>query len=691
MKRRCYLMRTILAICLIYYSPESFGQSSELLRLEQIDKKISSRLYALIKISKEWNAPSPIALSEEMLRVVSDAAVLINDPANPVTLPDEILRNQEYKIIDYENRYYQIETSSGQRGWLSELYVEKFGVVKDEGKLDLSIPPGSTKALLLSLANETYSTLLNEYELAGKIKKVASTSNTKVQSLYKSIDRKKALADAVFLRNFQGYETSSDITKGAIERLSVNGQLALGTSSFSRSYSEFDNNKSKAGNTNVDLKLSYMLTAESKITLEGGRRKEALQSIYSNGFAGLGFHHNSTRRSFRTGLKYNNYNDEFRALNDYKRISLFADLKEKVSENIDLGFRYQYLNNAFANRITSNYSRHAVEFNSKFNAGLNSNIRFVANADFSHSETSFFKYSRIKPQLNFETKGMDKKSNKIIAYAELFTFDLVPLRSNNKYYIGLRKTKAGEKENSTRSTTSAFLFRQFPNNPITNFYQVNFGKGYNSYSQGNKNLNTQLVARYFPDNQNFSHADLHLDYQSNSKTYYSITSNFRYWYPGETNYLTTDLYAKVGIKVKTFSISPLIGLHNNIDLRAEKITLKSDKNNLRAGLEARGEVLIAKVLRWSFRGAYEYGFVNNASVESIGSLGEIVFGEIIQRNPNSLQLQTDLSAKVHKSTELFSSFRYFTFNTDLSSEFTRTPVIGNDRVTAQLGLRFRYN
>jgi hypothetical protein len=120
-----------------------------------------------------------------------------------------------------------------------------------------------------------------------------------------------------------------------------------------------------------------------------------------------------------------------------------------------------------------------------------------------------------------------------------------------------------------------------------------------------------------------------MDYENNSTAYYSFTGNIRYWFPGDQNFITTDLYGKVGFKFKTFSLSPTIGIHDNTDLKVAEFSLKSDQNNIRGSLEARGNVIIAKLARWTFMVAYEYGFVYNAKVETFDGLGEIVFGKIL--------------------------------------------------------------
>lgn len=682
------LVSLAIVLLLFFVSRAAWSQSENADALNLIQKKISTRLYTLLKLSEQWRGDEMGDQVKDKIRVVSQSAILINDPANPVTLPDEILQNQEYDILDYQNRYYQIETASGQRGWLSELYVERFSVKSGDSGLGLSLPAGSKKAALINMANETYASILQLYQSAEKL---AKESGDLTSAAFKAIQQKKRYADLLFARDFEGFLVEEDVDSQIAQRVSVNGRLAFGTSSFNRSFASSADELQKTGNTDLGLQFAYQLNAKSALTLEGGTRKEALQSIYRNSYGGAGYRFSSDGRMLNAGVKLNSYKDDFREINNYQRLNLFANAREELSENLSLSLRYQLLNNRFDNRVENNYTRHALSFGALVNTGVNQTVNIEANADLSNSATSYFDYSRYKPQITFQSRSELGKSRTITAYAEIFQFNLVPLRSNNKYFFGMKGSKPGSNSGSSGTSEFAFLYRQFPNNARTDFYQMNIGKGFRAYGSGNKQLNTQLVARYFPNNQDFSHADLNMNYQSNSKTYYSFTGNIRYWYPGAANFITTDLYAKVGVKVKTFSISPLLGLHNNIDLKADEFTLKNDKNSLRAGLEVRGELLIAQILRWKMRGAYEYGFVNNAAVESINNVGEIVFGEIYQRNPTSLQLQTDLSAKVMRQTEVFGTMRYFTYNTDLTSQFTRTPVLGNDRFTAQIGLRFSYN
>ncbi|KPM48301.1 hypothetical protein [Jiulongibacter sediminis] len=673
---------------LFFVSVIAPAQSEKSDALVSIQKKINTRLYTMLKLSEQWHGETPDVLQEDKIRIISQSAVLINDPANPVPLPDEILQNQEYEILDYQNRYYQIETTSGQRGWLSELYVERFAESAGANDLGISLPSGSKKAALLGMANETYASIIQLYESAEKLAKDTDDGNSEV---FKAIQQKKRYSDLLYARDFEGFLVEEKVDSQIAQRVSVNGRLAFGTSSFNRSFASSADELQKTGNTDLGLQLAYKLNSNSALTLEGGTRKEALQSIYRNSYGGAGYRFSSDGRTLNAGLKLNNYKDDFREINNYQRLNLFANAREELSENLSLSLRYQLLNNRFNNRVENNYTRHALSFGALMNTGVNQSLNIEANADLSNSSTSYFDYNRYKPQITYQSGNELGKSRNITAYAEVFQFNLVPLRSNNKYFFGMRGSKPGNNAGTSNTSEFAFLYRQFPNNARTDFYQINLGKGFRAYGSGNKQLNTQLVARYFPNNQDFSHADLHMNYQSNSKTYYSFTGNIRYWYPGATNFITTDIYAKVGVKVQSFSISPLLGLHNNLDLKADEISLKNDKNSLRAGLEVRGELLIAQILRWKMRGAYEYGFVNNAAVESINNVGEIVFGEIYQRNPTSLQLQTDLSAKVMRQTEVFGTLRYFTYNTDLTSQFTRTPVLGNDRFTAQLGLRFGYN
>jgi hypothetical protein len=111
--------------------------------------------------------------------------------------------------------------------------------------------------------------------------------------------------------------------------------------------------------------MKYQFEPQNRLSLDIGKRQESLQRVYSNGFVGIGFNRNTNKTQMGVNARFNSYDDKFRAINSYKRISLNANVRQELSEKVDMYYRCNLLNNDFENKKESNYSRHAVKIISR--------------------------------------------------------------------------------------------------------------------------------------------------------------------------------------------------------------------------------------------------------------------------------------------------------------------------------------
>ena len=676
----------------VYSSEDSLSKEFKFLQ-ESFDK-INRELYLLAEFAGRIGEVPSRTRTIEMARIRNQSCTFIEDLETMQSSPELVNINTEYEILKFEQRHYQLKYSEDLKLWIPEQCVDKFFAEKDLTDFDLMLSTDVNANL--RLARISYQSIEQVYEQVlifkrSKIDKLPDDSSKKLLLLshFEKIRRKKANADSIYDYYVYAYEAEEFRQLKFYEKLSLTADLSFGSSRFRTHFSEFLRDEAKAGNTDIGIRGTYNLDASSRISFALSHRAESLQTSYKNTIAQASYIANQEKLDYSLTASYNIYKDEFRDINSYDRMNVsgraIQDLGSKVKMFYDLGFtNYNYkVNNDF------DYTRESLGIRSQIQSGNNKIFEIGAIANASQSVLSTYEFIHLKPKLKFISQKING-SSQLQVFAERYDFKNVPQRSSDKLFIGINSQKSLSSGLNKSFEMHAFA-RVFPEGPQNDFYQFLIGTSRNSYSTKIQQSRSQLSLRYFPNNENFSHADYSFDYGTYSRFYSAVNGNIRYWYPDETQFISTDIYLKFGLQFNNFSIGPLVGVHSNIDLNASDISFRSDKNNYRVGAEAQGNFYIENRYRLNFRAAYDYGFNYNSTVDNVSEFGEIMYGELLERHPTSIQVNADFSTPIRENLEFISSVQFYQLETDIRPELSINPIIQRDRLSFKLGLRLRYN
>lgn len=679
----------------IQYSA-SDSTSKEYKYIKSIFNTINNNVYLLADIAQnlDLNPEQNNTRTVEKLRIRHNNCTLLENPENQLVSPEPIDLNVEYKILKYENRHYQIRYSDDIKLWVHEECADKFASEEQVSDIEMLFKVNINNQI--EVAKIALETIEENYQKAQvfkkqKVDKLPDESSLKalLKVQLEKIENKRKDAKAIYdYYIFDKQQTV--IPKLAFhKRLSLVTEMAFGSSKFRTHYSEFLRDESKAGNTDISVRGSYQIKANSRVNFNLGHRAESLQTSYKNTQLGATYLSEYKNLKYAVTGSFNSYKDEFRGINSYDRINLSGRASQNLGDNIKMAYNLGITNYNYKVDNQYDFTRMFADVRSALGKTSSKNIELRLRADASKSDLSSNNYLHLMPEVNFKSRTA-RGSSTITVFGERFDFDDIPQRSSDKLFLGYEKQAQGLDGKNKTMRVHAYA-RVFPEADQNNFYQFLIGSSNNQYGDTYKTKRSQLSLRYFPNNLNFSHADYNFEYGNYKRFYSVVNGNIRYWYPDETSFVSTDIYLKVGYQGDNLRIGPLLGIHNNTDLKASEISAKSDKNVYRVGAEAQGNYIIESIYRVNFRVAYDYGFNYNATVTTVSDLGEIMYGELVERHPTTIQVDADVAAPVHEKIDLFARVNYYKLDTDISSNLSVNPIIQRDRVSILIGFRLRYN
>ena len=696
---------TLLAITL--FAIDGFSQTSqnytredslsqEYKFLKDLYDDVNENLYLIADIAENLDLTPEESMfkSVEKIRINVEGCSFVENVENLQTSPEPVLLGEEYTIVDYRNQHYQIKYSEDQKLWIAEPCVEKF--VAQERYSDVEMLFRININNNIKIARIAYNTIKDKQKKAAifkktKIDKLADGTSKKALLLdtYARLEEKISYADAIFSYYIEDIEQNQIPKLEFHKRLSLVSELSFGSSKFQTHYSEFLKDESKAGNTDVSLRGSYILNAKSKVNFNLAHRAESLQTSYKNTQLSGNYIASTDKINYSVSAAFNAYKDEFRDINSYDRINLSARATQQVADKLTMHYNVGLTNYNYKVDDNFDFMRQNADVRAVIGSGTNTGLQLRLQADASQSDLSTNNYIHLAPEIKI-SKNTVKGTTDITMFAERFDFQDIPQRSSDKLFLGVINRRTTLDGTNKMFEIHGFA-RVFPEGELNDFYQLLIGGTSNSYGESLKMKRSQLSLRYFPNNVNFSHADYFFDYGNYGRFYSAVNGNIRYWYPDETSFVSTDIYLKAGVQMENIRIGPVLGVHNNTDLKDSDVSFKSDKNNYRVGAEAQGNYVFAEIYRLDFRAAYEYGFNYNATVTSVSEFGEIIYGELVERHPSTIQLRADFSAPVHEKLELIANVQYYKLDTDITNTLSVNPIIGRDRLSFRIGLRMRYN
>jgi len=670
--------------------------SKEYVFLKEVYDKVNENLYLIADIAEnlELNPEETQLKTVEKVRINSEGCSFVESIENRTPSPEVVMLGESYTVKDYRNQHYEIKYSDDLSLWISEDCVEKY--VDKEPYSDLELIFRININNNIKIARIAYNTVQDKSRQAALFKKSTidklpddSSRKKLLLELYDRLQGKISNAEAIFDYYIIDLEERTLAQLKFHKKLSLVSELSFGSSKFQTYYTEFLKDEAKAGNTDIKLRGTYILNEKSKLGFNLLHRAESLQTSYKNTQLAANYSSQTDKLNYTLSAAFNAYKDEFRDINSYDRINISARANQELGDKLNMYYNVGLTNYNYKVDDNFDFMREYADIRAVFNTGVKTDfeLRFQGNA--SQSDLSTNDYIHLAPGFTIRTNSV-KGTTDLTVFAERFDFADIPQRSSDKLFVGVinRKTKL---DGTNKMFEIHGFMRVFPESELNDFYQFLIGGSSNNYGKRLTMKRSQLSMRYFPNNLNFSHADYHFDYGTYGRFYSAVNGNIRYWYPDETSFISTDIYLKAGVQLDNIRIGPVLGVHNNTDIKASDISVKSDKNNYRLGAEAQGNYVFAGLYRLDFRAAYDYGFNYNSTVESVSEFGEIMYGELVERHPTTLQVNADFAAPVHEKIEFIASLQYYKLTTDITTELSVNPIIQRDRLSFRIGIRMRYN
>jgi hypothetical protein len=310
---------------------------------------------------------------------------------------------------------------------------------------------------------------------------------------------------------------------------------------------------------------------------------------------------------------------------------------------------------------------------------------------FESSDSAFRSFRQLEPRVRYERR---RNGNRLIlrgAYASL-EYDELDLRSFRRLDLRLQRITSGGRHRSELG----LIRKSFPGNAAGNYLQFRGRWAARSGGLSGKHFSVTGLTRLYSERSENSHSELRLDLGGQSSSFYNSTSLYgRFWHDtgseggGPARSHVVDVNEKLGIIVGGLRIGPALGLHALLSSAEGESTFERDGNLVRLGGSAEGDLRFGSRATLSLSAGYEYGFVYSEEFAVDPATGAVTVGEVSRRHPTTLQIAANVRAPLTDRVELIGLVRYYKIKADTSQETSLTPVTSNNRLTFQVGLRFR--
>ncbi len=602
--------------------------------------------------------------------------------------------NEEFKIISHDDNYYHIELGDGRDGWIHEscgqIITETIEQKKSGSKL-----ADSDIGKYLDFSEAVYLKIEENMIIADRI--VKKNDINKSDKSYSNILKYHSEARSIYNKYLKDRKKYIVENFPLEKRISGSTEFLVGKSNHNQEYldgiiTEFDE-----GNRDFAFAGDFIINKSTQVNVLFNSKSEVLQTPYKTKNYGVGFNFSGINKLLlTTNINFNSYNDALTANNDYGRFHFNANVKHQLSPKSNFIYHYSFLKNNYEMGDSGDYSNQKLSAIANLKLNEISKLVLSMLANFENSDSEYHKFSNLMPSLSLQRKIGDKRTDLNFRF-ENITFEDLELRDYNRiilsYLINNRKI------NKRKTTDLSASMKSFPNNDISNYYQLKGKFGSSTIGEKNKRKSLSLYTNVYPNATDNSFTDFRYDYNVISKTFYNLSAYYRLWhniFVSDSDSVSSaspsivDLSGKFGFKVGPIRIGPTIGLHAILDFDEDEI-FKRDGNLFRLGGVAEGTILLPKMINVSLMAAYDYGSVYNEELTIASSTGEITIGELQERHPTTIQISSTISAPLIHNLELIGRINYYKINTDLDETLSINPIKFTKQMSFQLGIRYRYN
>lgn len=672
----------------------AISASEELINLE---KKVRAESIALNSLIKKVHPDYTEALESvniTKLKIVSNQCRVretIQRSSQSLYSPTI---NEEFKIIDHDDNYYHIELGDGRDGWIHESCGQKITETVEQKKTG-SLLSDSDIGKYLDFSEEIFSKIEDNKILADRI--VEKNNIKKSNSSYKKINKYYSLAVGIhnkYLKNRKAYIVDNFPFE---KRFSGSTELLLGKSNHHQNYLDGIKTEFDEGNRDFAILGGFIINKSSQVNVSFTSKSEVLQTPYKTKNYGIGFSFSGIKKLLlNTNLNFNSYDDEISLNNDYSRFQFNVNAKHQLSSKTNFNYNYSFLNNNYKIGDETDYSNQKLSAIANLKLNAISKLVISIFASFENSDSEYHKFSSLLPSISIQRKIGDRRTNLKFRYENL-VFEDLELRDYNRmvlsYLISNRDI------NKRKTTDFALSSKTFPNNDISDYYQIKGRFSSSTIGKKNKRKSLSLYTNIYPNAKGNSFTDFRYDHSITSSVFYNFSTYYRLWHDtfisdSDSSALVKpsiiDLSGKFGFKVGPIRIGPTVGLHAILDFDEDEI-FKRDGNLFRLGGVAEGTILLPKMINISLMVAYDYGSVYNEELTIATSTGEITLGELQERHPTTLQFTSTISAPLIHNLELVGRINYYKINTDMDETLSINPIEFTKQMSFQIGIRYRYN
>ena len=602
--------------------------------------------------------------------------------------------NEDFKIIDRDDNYYHIELGDGRDGWIHESCGQKITETVEQKNIG-SLLSNADIGKYLDFSEKIFIKIEENKILADRI--VDKNNIKKNNASYKKIIKYYSLAVGINNKYLKGRKAYITENFPFDKRFNGSTELLFGKSNHNQKYLDGIETDFDEGNRDFVIAGGFIINKSSQVNVNFTSKSEVLQTPYKTRNFGIGYNFSGLKKLLlNTNINFNSYDDAISLNNDYSRFQFNLNAKHQLSPKSFFNYNYSFLNNNYKIGDETDYSNQKLS--AIANLRLNPITKLVISmlANFENSDSEYHKFSSLLPSVSIQKKIGDKRTNLKFRFENLVFEDLI-LRDYNRmvlsYLINNRDI------NKRRTTDLSISSKSFPNNDISDYYQIKGKFSSSIIGKKNKRKSLSLYTNIYPNATDNSFTDFRYDYNVRSVMFSNLSAYYRLWHnnfssDSDSTTITSphivDLSGKFGFKVGPIRLGPTIGLHAILDFDEDEI-FKRDGNLFRLGGVVEGTILLPKMINISLMIAYDYGSVYNEELTIATSTGEITLGDLQERHPTTLQFTSTISAPLMHNLELIGRINYYKINTDMDETLSINPIEFTKQMSFQIGIRYLYN
>ncbi|MBN1223035.1 MAG: hypothetical protein JXB23_07280 [Candidatus Aminicenantes bacterium] len=678
----------------------------DLLQMKKIAKQIRRQSIAFLTIVKKMKpvkVESTQTRTVEMVRIIIDGCRVFEamDEGSRVIFNPRI--NDEYAILEKNDGLYRIQLQDGRDGWIRESCIQTFAIQKEEKKIEFEGIDTKEINSYIEVAEQIFSRMVQDKTVADQA--IDKYRDKTTGRLFGTKEIHETYADVAkyfdYAFNFyEGYIRNQGILEMSadsfLSRLSAWAEVLFGTTSFQTEFLTDPLEEAKGTVRDISVGGNLSISDSSTIQVQFSNKKDIIQSPYSNTTVDAGYsYQGGGKLRFAAGVNYSRYADEDNDFNNFNRMQLRGSADYKLAPTADFSLDYSYFNNDYTSDSNNSYASHVIATGLDLRNSSRSRFIFSLLSRFQSSKSEIHNLNDIAPSITYERKGDGSLLSLSLKYQRL-DFSEIDLKDYSTLTLSLSRRGSGP--GVTSLIDLALSSKSYPGNDLQSYVQVRGRYSRSSIGVQSSYFTTSMYTNFYANYSAVNFSDLRIDFGKNGASFFgNLSTSFRIWHsPGDETQgpvkpHVADIYAKLGIRYKTFRIGPTFGAHALLSSEEGVDFLKRDGNLIRFGGMAEGTLSFPHDITLRVSGAYEYGMVYNETIAIDSATGDFLTGDLLQRHPTTLQIDADLNAPLFSNLELIGRASYYKINTDMDAALSINPVTSNSRFILVFGIRYRYN